>query len=112
MIPVPGASFVYSLLKDIWSWGLPWFRAAASSLGDGRSVAGIIRMTQPKSSEIKIGYGIIKKLNSDGESVFECCKDAKSDEKYKQYKDAKLQVEGFDDLIREDLNELLARGDL
>jgi hypothetical protein len=26
MIPLPGASFVYSLLKDIWSWGLSRFR--------------------------------------------------------------------------------------
>jgi hypothetical protein len=25
-IPVPGASFVYSLLKDVWSWGSTRFR--------------------------------------------------------------------------------------
>jgi hypothetical protein len=113
MIPVPGASFVYSLLKDIWSWGLPWFRGRRFQPW-GWTVG---RWYHPYDATEKFGdqdrlrYYKEAQLGME-KAFFECCKDAKSDEKYKQYKDAKLQVEGFDDLIREDLNELLARGEL
>jgi hypothetical protein len=110
MMPFPGASFVYSLLKDIWSWGLPWFRGrrfqlwargwtvdhwypaadAPGKFGDQDLLRHFNEVQQKKMKAFREwvkGYPISK-------TPFE---------EDKQYELTKAQEERYDNLIREDL---------
>jgi hypothetical protein len=113
MIPFPGASFVYSLLKDIWSWGFSRFRARRFQLWARGWTVG--RWYHPYEAYEKFGdQDWLRYYNQEQEKAFvEFGKD--HGREYlphaisREYED---KIRQYDHLIREDLHERLARGEL
>jgi hypothetical protein len=113
MIPLPGASFVYTLLKDIWSWRLS--RGARYQLWARGWTVG--HWYHPYDAAQKFGDQEYFRFyneaqQEDTKAYIEWCGNTGDDALYKQWKDAKGKTEGYDNLIREDLDERLARGEL
>jgi hypothetical protein len=129
MIPLPGASFFYTLLKDMWSWGFPWFRGRRFQLSAkgwtvdrwyhpyeaiekflDEDTLWIFKEAQQSESKALSEWAKSSRISNTPEVT-----EAKEHERalYKQYEDARLLASGLmDNLIPEDLKELLARGDL
>jgi hypothetical protein len=116
MIPLPGASFVYSLLKDVGNWSLTRLRgrrvqlwAKGWTVGDWYPPALAAEKfgDQDRLQHRKNAQQQLEKVWAERDELWDDVLDFN-----KRYEDAQGTVDLFTDLICEDLRQRLARGEL